>query len=100
MAEQRYPATPEQLAALSVNWKRKHRDVRFNFRVTKTEADLIRRAIGKTGLTQTDFFRGCVLDSAKYVLGRLSDRFQDRYPEKLEVSLEAAGYRKINTDNR
>ena len=49
MSEKRYPATPEQLKALSIMWVKKHRDVRFQFRVTEKEAELIRRGFAKVG---------------------------------------------------
>jgi hypothetical protein len=58
MSEKRYPATPEQLKALSIMWVKKHRDVRFQFRVTEKEAEIIRRGFAKVGITMTDYLRG------------------------------------------
>ena len=78
MLEKRYPATPEQLKALSIMWVKKHRDVRFQFRVTEKEAELIRRGFAKVGITMTDYLRGAVLDYSKTILGNLSDRADDR----------------------
>ena len=78
MLEKRYPATPEQLKALSIMWVKKHRDVRFQFRVTEKEAELIRRGFAKVGITMTDHLRGAVLDYSKTILGNLSDRAEDR----------------------
>jgi uncharacterized protein (DUF1778 family) len=78
MSEKRYPATPEQLKALSIMWVKKHRDVRFQFRVTEKEAELIRRGFAKVGITMTDYLRGAVLDYSKTILGNLSDRAEDR----------------------
>ena len=78
MLEKRYPATPEQLKALSIMWVKKHRDVRFQSRVTENEAELIRRGFAKVGITMTDYLRGAVLDYSKTILGNLSDRADDR----------------------
>ena len=78
MSEKRYPATPKQLKALSIMWVKKHRDVRFQFRVTKKEAELIRRGFAKIGITMTDCLRGAVLDYSKTILGNLSYRDEDR----------------------
>ena len=78
MSDKRYPATPEQLKALSIMWVKKHRDVRFQFRVTEKEAELIRRGFAKVGITMTDYLRGAVLDYSKTILGNLSDRADDR----------------------
>ena len=57
---------------------KKHRDVRFQFRVTEKEAELIRRGFAKVGITMTDYLRGAVLDYSKTILGNLSDRAEDR----------------------
>jgi hypothetical protein len=78
MSEKRYPATAEQLKALCIMWVKKHRDVRFQFRVTEKEAELIRRGFAKIGITMTDYLRGAVLDYSKTILGNLSDRAEDR----------------------
>jgi len=78
MLEKRYPATPEQLKALSIMWVKKHRDVRFQFRVTEKEAELIRRGFAKVGITMTDYLRGAVLDYSKTILGDLRNRAEDR----------------------
>ena len=78
MSDKRYPATPEQLKALSIMWVKKHRDIRFQFRVTEKEAELIRRGFAKVGITMTDYLRGAVLDYSKTILGNLSDRAEDR----------------------
>ena len=68
----------KQLKALSIMWVKKHRGVRFQFRVTKKEAEQIRRGFAKVGITMTDYLRGAVLDYAKTILGDLSDRADDR----------------------
>jgi hypothetical protein len=78
MTQKRYPATPEQLAALSVNWQKKHRDIRWQFRTTKEEAEFINRAWRKVFVNKTDFMRGAMLDHAKFILGNLSDREGDK----------------------
>jgi uncharacterized protein (DUF1778 family) len=56
----------------------KHRDVRFQFRVTEKQAELIRRGFAKVGITMTDYLRIAVLDYSKTILGNLSDRAEDR----------------------
>ena len=68
----------KQLKALSIMWVKKHRDVRFQFRVTEKEAELIRRGFAKVGITMTDYLRGAILDYSKTILGNLSDRAEDR----------------------
>ena len=66
------------IKALSIMWVKKHRDIRFQFRVTEKEAELIRRGFAKVGITMTDYLRGAVLDYSKTILGNLSDRADDR----------------------
>jgi hypothetical protein len=78
MSQKRYPATPEQLKALSVNWQKKHRDIRWQFRTTKEEAELINRAWTKTHINKTEYLRGAALDYAKIILGSVSDRAEDK----------------------
>ena len=58
MSEKRYPATPEQLKALSIMWVKKHRDVRFQFRVTEKEAILIRRGFAMDTTTRACLVEG------------------------------------------
>jgi len=73
MTERRQPATSEQLKALSINWRKKHREVRLQIRVTKKEAELIRRGFSMVGITMTDYLRGAILDYSKIIVGRLGD---------------------------
>ena len=42
MSEKRYNATPEEFKSLRIMWVKKHRDVRFQFRITEKETELIR----------------------------------------------------------
>jgi hypothetical protein len=78
MPQRGQPATPEQLEALSKMWIKKHRDVRFQFRVTEKEAELIRRGFSRIGITMTNYLRGAVLDYSKAIMGSLSDRKEDK----------------------
>jgi hypothetical protein len=78
MSEKRYPATPEQLKALNIMWVKKHRDVRFQFRTTYKEAELIRLVFAKVGITMTDYLCGSALDYSKTILGNVSDRAEER----------------------